>query len=104
MSGIHSVTNSELVSCTMPPMVGGDDSIVVGIFWWSPVSGERVGQSVQGESVSEGQGTSYSCTCHSALHRTTYVHRQTFCVGVLFIPQNNGIHLVPSKTEFIDST
>ena len=41
---------------------------------------------------------------HSALHRTTYVHRQTFCVGVLFIPPNNGIHLVHSKTEFIDST
>ena len=40
----------------------------------------------------------------SALHRTTYVHRQTFCVGVLFIPPNNGIHLVHSKTEFIDST
>ena len=37
-------------------------------------------------------------------YRTTYVHRQTFCVGVFSIPPNNGIHLVHSKTEFIDST
>ena len=65
MSGIHSVTNSELVSCTtppMPPMVGGVDSTVVGILQRSPASGERVGECVQGESVSEGQGTSYSVT------------------------------------------
>ena len=62
MSGIRSVTNSELVSCTMPPMVGGDDSTVVGILQRSPASGERVGECVQGESVSEGQGTSYSVT------------------------------------------
>ena len=64
---MYSVTNSELVSCTMPPMVGGDDSTVVGIIQRSPASGERVGERVQGESVSEGQGTSYSCTCHSTL-------------------------------------
>ena len=61
------MANRELVSCTMPPMVGGDDSTVVGILQWSPVSGERVGESVQGRFVSEGQGTSYSCTCHSTL-------------------------------------
>ena len=67
MCGIRSLTNSELVSCTMPPMVGGDDSTVVGILQWSPVSGERLGECVQGESVSEEQGTSYSCTCHSTL-------------------------------------
>ena len=67
MSGIRSVTNSELVSCTMPPMVGGGDSTVVGITQWPPASGERVGESVQSESVSEEQGTSYSCTCHSTL-------------------------------------
>ena len=67
MSGIGSVANSELDSCTMPPMVGGDDSTVVGILWWSPVSGERVGELAQSESVSEEQGTSYSCTCHSTL-------------------------------------
>ena len=50
------------------PMVGGDDSTVVGITQWSPVSGERVGGSVQSGFVSEGQGTSYSisCTCHNA--------------------------------------
>ena len=41
MSGMRSVTNSELVSCTLPPMVGGDDSTVVGITQWSPASGER---------------------------------------------------------------
>ena len=67
MSGIRSVTNSELVSCTLPPMVGWEDSTVVGILQRSPASGERVGERVQGESVSEGQGTSYSCTCHSTL-------------------------------------
>ena len=67
MSGIRSVTNNELVSCTMPPIVGESDSTVVGIIQRSPASGERVGEQVQGESVSEGQGTSYSCTCHSTL-------------------------------------
>ena len=67
MSGIRSVTKSELVSCTMPPMVEGGNSPVVGILQRSPASGERVGERVQGGSVSEGQGTSYSCTCHSTL-------------------------------------
>ncbi len=49
------------------PMVGGDDSTVVGILQRSPASGERVGESVQSRSVSEGQGMSYSisCTCHN---------------------------------------
>ena len=51
----------------MPPMVGWDDSNVVGVLQWSPASGERVGERVRGESVSERQGTSYSCTCHSTL-------------------------------------
>ena len=37
-------------------------------------------------------------------YRTTYVHRQTFCVGIFSIPPNNGIHLMHTKTEFIDST
>ena len=35
---------------------------------------------------------------------TTYVHRETFCVGMFSMPPNNGIHSVHSKTEFIDST
>ena len=50
------------------PMVGGEDSTVVGIFQRSPASGERVGKHVQSGSASEGQGTSYSisCTCHNA--------------------------------------
>ena len=50
------------------PMVGGDDSTVVGILQRSPASGERVGESVQSGFVSEEQGTSYSitCTCHNA--------------------------------------
>ena len=51
----------------MPPMVGEDDSTVVGILRRSPASGETVGERVQDRFVSEGQGTSYSCTCHSTL-------------------------------------
>ena len=54
----HSVANSELDSCTMPPIVGESDSTVVGIIQRSPASGERVGERVQGRTVSEGQGTS----------------------------------------------
>ena len=64
---MRSVTNSELVSCTMPPMVGGGDSTVVGINQRSPASGEGVGEHVQSESVSEKQGMSYSCSCHSTV-------------------------------------
>ena len=45
------------------PMVGGDDRTVVGISQRSPVSGERVGERAQSESVSEEQGTSYSISC-----------------------------------------
>ena len=41
---------------------------------------------------------------YNVSYRTTYVHRQTFCVGTFSILPNNGIHLVHSKTEFIDST
>ena len=37
-------------------------------------------------------------------YRTTYLHRQNFCVGMFTIPPNDGIHLGHSKTEFIDST
>ena len=37
-------------------------------------------------------------------YSTTYVHRQTFCVGMFSIPPNNGIHLMHTKTELIDST
>ena len=50
------------------PMVGGADSTVGGILQWSPACGERVGERVQSESVSEEQGTSYSitCTCQNA--------------------------------------
>ena len=51
MSGIRSVTNSELVSCTMPPLVGGEDSTVVGIIQRSPANGDRVGDHVQGGCV-----------------------------------------------------
>ena len=49
-----------------PPMVGGDDSTVVGILQWSPACGERVGKRVQSRSVSEEKGMSYSisCSCH----------------------------------------
>ena len=51
----------------MPTMVEGDDSTVVGITQRSPVSGKGVGERVQSESVSDEQGTSCSCTCHSTL-------------------------------------
>ena len=49
-------------------MIGGEDSTVVGILRRSPACGERVGERVQSESVSEERGTSYtiSCTCHNA--------------------------------------
>ena len=49
------------------PMVGGEDSTVVGILQRSPASSERVVECVQSGSVSEGQGMSYSisCTCHN---------------------------------------
>ena len=82
----------------MPPMVGGEDSTVVGMLQRSPVSGERVGECVQSESVSEGQGTvrltHALVTVHYNLsYRTTYIHRQTFWVGMFSIPPKNGIHL-----------
>ena len=41
---------------------------------------------------------------YNLTYRTTYVHRQTFCVGMFSIPTNNGIHLMHTKTELIDST
>ena len=50
-------------SLVFPPMVEGEDSTVVGILQRSPASGERVGERVQSESVSEGQGTSYTISC-----------------------------------------
>ena len=42
----------------MPPMVEEDDSTVVGITQRLPASGERVGERVQGGSISERQGMS----------------------------------------------
>ena len=41
-------------------MAGGVDSTVGGILQRSHACGERVGECVQSESVSEGQGTSYT--------------------------------------------
>ena len=57
----HSVNNSEFggISHTIPPMVGGEDSTVVGILQWSPTGGERLGGCSQGEFVSNRQGMSY---------------------------------------------
>ena len=37
-------------------------------------------------------------------YRTTYVHRQTFGVGMFSILPNDGIHLMHSKTDYIDSS
>ena len=91
----------------MPPLVGGENSTVVGITQRSPASGERVGERVQGESVSERRGMSYSCTCHSTLQFVMQNHLRTqtslLCWYVLHTT-NNGTHLVHSETEFIDST
>ena len=57
----------------MPPVVGGDDSTIVGISEWSPASGERVGGCLQSECVSEKQGT---CYCMHALNYTTFCHKE----------------------------
>ena len=43
----------------MPPVVGGEDSTVVGISERSPAGGERLGGCLQSERVSEEQGTCY---------------------------------------------
>ena len=66
------------------PMVGWDDSTVVGILQRSPACGERVGESVQSRSISEEQGTSYSisCTCHNA-HILSYDMARILNVEVL---------------------
>ena len=97
MSDIRRVTNSELVSCTIPPMVGGDDSTVVGITQRSPSSGERVGERVQGGLFQKDKVrlTHALVTVHYNLsYRTTCVHRQTFCGGMFSIPSNNGNHFL----------
>ena len=78
----HSVTNSEFggVPCTVPPVVDGDDSIVVGISQWSCASGERISERLQGGHISDRRGKSYlihlSC---NALHcvMADHPHRQT---------------------------
>ena len=57
----------------MSPVVGGDDSTVVGISEWSPAGGERVGGCLQSECVSEKQGT---CYCMHALNYTTFCHKE----------------------------
>ena len=68
----------------MPPVVGGGDSTGVGICAWSPVGGERVGGCVQGECVSERQGTcyrmhppNYTTLCHKELPTQTCIHDPT---------------------------
>ena len=55
------VANSKFggVCCSVSPVVGGEDSTVVGISEWSPAGGERVGGCLQSECVSERQGTCY---------------------------------------------
>ena len=93
MTYVRSVTNSELVSCTMPPMVGGGDSTVVGFLRRSPVIGERVGERVQGGFISEEQGTPYSCTCLSQYTTICHIEPPMYNDKPLPIPPNNGIHL-----------
>ena len=57
----------------MPPVVGGEDSTVVGISERSPAGGERVGGCLQSECVSERQGTCYRM---HALNYTTFCHKE----------------------------
>ena len=47
---------SRIFQCTILPVLGGDDSTVVGIIFWSPTSGARVGGYLQSECVSQKQG------------------------------------------------
>ena len=66
------------------PMVGWDDSTVVGILQWSPASGEKVVECVQSGSVSEGQGTSYTLsralvTMHIFCHTTWFACKMLRC-------------------------
>ena len=67
------------------PMIGGNDSPVVGILQRSPASGERVGERVQSRSVSEEQGTSYTlshalvtmhifCQSMACMHKHVVIH------------------------------
>ena len=72
-------------------MVGGDDSTVVGITQRLSVSGERVGERVQGGSVSERQGTFYSCTCHSTLQ---FVIEPPAYTGKPFVLECSAYHLI----------
>ena len=68
----------------MPPVVGGEDSTVVGISGRSPASGEGVGGCLQSECVSERQGTCccmhppiFTTFCHKELPIQTYIHDPT---------------------------
>ena len=49
-------THTHTIMYIIPPVVGADDSTVVGISEWSPASGARVGGCLQSECVSEEQG------------------------------------------------
>ena len=64
----------------MFPMVGGEDSTVVGILQWSCASGERISERLQGGHISDRRGKSYliQLSCN-ALHcvMEEHPHRQT---------------------------
>ena len=74
-----SVTNSEFggVSCTIPPMVGGENSTVVGICEWSPASDERVGGCVQHGCISSKQGMPSLLHILTTIDYKNYTHKQT---------------------------
>ena len=68
----------------MLPVVGGEDSTVVGISEWSPAGCERVGGYPQSECVSERQGMcylmhppKYTTFCHKELPIQTCTHNPT---------------------------
>ena len=66
--------NSEFggVSCTIPPMVGRDDSTVVGILQRSLAGGEGVGGCLSSKCFSEKQGTYSTYVLSHDPHSTHY--------------------------------
>ena len=84
-------------------MLGGDDSTVMGIIFWSPTSDARVGGCLQSESISQKQGKFLfmqplehtPCVCthlHASIHtRThpcthTHTHAHTNTHALIFAP------------------
>ena len=71
----------------MPRVVGWEDSTVVGISEWSTAGGERVGGCLQGECVSEKQGT---CYCMHILKLHYILSQRTSHTNMLTRPHTNS--------------